>query len=544
MNRTLVIILLSFTTLCARAQDALYAFTNRADQLLRPKWGFGVNEIPIYCSTNPLVRYNGGIHYLLQQAVNAYDQTNHTSGDFDFPSVLRPQFTVVSNNQSITVIITNWVEVTNDYASIMARPFKTANDPTISNDDNVWGVGMVIGFKPAVPIFNEFSYANNFTICRKLQFKRPAPATPPNATNQMYLLSLSNVFGCSALNTWTQALPRDVTVYLTNSATFSLVNEQGRGVTALVTKGTAQEILSNTWAGYSYGHTNMYEVFTNAVVTLPLAAYTEIKGAFLQGDPSFFEQYVGLPVHSWFVQVTNQLLYALIDNSSGRILDFVNYDKFGTSLDMMQKLQSLTTLNPSPWQTNGANPYVGPSPGLLNQIAIATGSITMPDYNPQPGVAEAFASFLNGTDTSLTTTIDCPYQPSASIQQVATWWVATPFPDGLGVISPGDHFTIDEMAGVTSVSSRIPIMPLPPFNLFSNLGHLPPIQITQFTSDPNTTTLQFSAYTDGQYGIWSSSDLANWGFVGVATKLTNNVYGFSAPANGNTASLYFQARKL
>ena len=545
MNRVFVIVLLACAALCARGQDALNAFTNRADQLLRPKWGFGVNEIPIFCSTNPLVRYNGGIHYLLQQAVNAYDQTNHTDGDFDFPSVFRPQFGVVSNDQCVTTLITNWVEVTDDYAEMMARPFKGASDPTLSTDDNVWGVGLIVGSKPAVPIFNEFSYANTFNVVRKLKFIRTQPATRPVSTNQMYVLSLSNVFGCSALNTWTQALPRDVTVFLTNSATVSFVNDLGYGVTNSFTNGTTQLILSNQWARFLIVKTNMYEVFTNGVTTLPTSAYVEQTGGFGPADDLHFEVNVGLPLHSWFAQVTNQLLYAVIDNSSGRILDFVNYNRFGTVWDTMQVLPSIPSPYPSPWATNGADSSLqsGPSLGVLNQIAIVTNSALIPGYTPQPGAGIHLANFLNGTDTSPGNALSCPYEPSATVQQTATWWVGTIDLYGPGIISHGDHLTIDEMEATTSVSIRSPIGPIS-FDPRSHGTNWPPLQITQFASDPNSVNLQFNAYTDGQYGVWSSPDLVNWGFAGVAAKLTNNVYGFSAPVNGNGTNLYFQARKF
>jgi len=546
MNRAFVIVLLACAALCARGQDALNAFTNRADQLLRPKWGFGVNEIPIFCSTNPLVRYNGGVHYLLQQAVNAYDQTNHTDGDFDFPSVFRPQFGVVSNDLCVTALITNWVEVTDDYGDIMARPFKTANDSTLATEDNVWGIGLIIGFKPAVPIFNEFSYANTFNVFRKLEFTRTQPATRPVSTNQMYVLSLSNVFGWSALNTWTQALPRDVTMYLTNSAAITFVNELGNGVTNSFTNGTTRLILSNQWARYFYGHTNMYEVFTNSVIPLPTSAYIERTGGFGPFDNAHFELNAGLPVHSWFVNITNQLVYALIDNSSGRILDFVNYDRFGTSLDVMQILESLPLSYPSPWLTNGADSsrWSDPSDGVRNQIAIATNSMPFTNYMPQPGESAYFAAFLNGTDGTSSLAASCPYQPSATVQQTARWWVASPFPYGFSINSPGDHFTIDEMAAMTGWQVLIPIANSASLNPLQNPGDWPPIQITQFASDSTNLTLQFSANTDGQYGVWSSSDLVNWGFAGVAAKLTNNVYGFSAPVNGDATNLYFQARKF
>lgn len=546
MYRRIVIVLLALATFYAHAQDGLNVFTNRADQLLRAKWGFGVNEIPIYCSTNLLVRYNGGIHWVLQQSVDAYDLTNHTPGDFDFPSVFRPQFAVVTNELCVTALITNWVEVSNDYPAMIARPFKAASDPTLSSDDNVWGIGVVIGVKPAVPIFDEFSYLNSFNVQRKLLFRRSQPGTRPFATNQMYVLSLTNMFGCSALNTWTQALPRDVTVYFTNSATISLVNELGYGITNSFTNGATQPIISNNWPKNTFVGTNMYKVFTNKVSTLPFSAYVESKGEFAQSSNAQFDVNVGLPVHSWFVNVTNRVVYALVDNASGRILDFVNYDRFGTSLEVMQAIQSQQFSSGSPWDTNGADTSVfsPASLGVLNQIAIATDSTPVAGYYPQRGAGDFLEAFLNGTDTASNLVITCPFEPSASVQQTAKWWLTTDYPYGHGIISPGDRCTIDEMAATTSVSTYIPMTTFLQFSPLPTFGYWQGMQITQFTSDSNSVTMQFKAYTDGQYGIWSSPDLVNWGFVGVAGKVTNNVYGFSAPVNGDGSNWYFQARKL
>ncbi len=537
MNRAFVIVLVACAALCARGQDALNAFTNRADQLLRPKWGFGVNEIPVFCSTNPLVRYNGGVHYLLQQAVNAYDQTNHTDGDFDFPSVFRPQFGVVSNELCVTALITNWVEVTTNYAEIIARPFKAASDPTLSADDNVRGIGLIVGFKPAVPTLDQVTYANIFNITRKLMFTRPNSLTPPK-TNQMYILGLSNAFAVTALNRTTQTFPRDVTMYFTNSGTIIFTNEVGIGVTNSFTTGNTLVILSNRWPGYQSFGTNKYKVLSNGTNTLPFFAYNERNRQFVAPDNTNWELNVGLPVHSWMVQATNRFIYALLDNSSGRILDFVNFANLGMSVEMVTNLANLpmlTTNVGSPWLTNDADSSVSSpaSAGVLNQIAVVTNYISAPGYVPTGGSGSVLTAFLQGGATNINT-LECPYQPSATLQQIARWWAAT----------PGDHFTSDEMDAKAGMATSQPMQDSTTLDPYSGAGTVSPIKILQFAADPNKITLQFNAYTDGPYGIWSSSNLVNWTFVGLAANLTNNVYGVSAPVNGNCTNLYFQARKL
>jgi hypothetical protein len=571
IKRAFPTFVLMFVGLCVHGQDALGTFTNRADQLLRPLWGFGANEIPIYCSTNPLVRYNGAIHYCLQKAVDAYDSTNHITGDFDFPSVFRPQFAVVTNDQCVTALITNWVEVTTNYPEIMARPFKTADDPTLSADDNVRGVGLMLGTKPAVPILNKFMYANIFNVARKLRFTRPDAFTPPQ-TNQMCIMGLSNAFAVMAVNSLTQALPRDVTMYFTNSGTIIFANELGAGVTNSFTNGNSQVILSNQWAAKllhapsSFG-TNNTKVLSNGTNTLALSAYNERSRQFVAPDDTNWEMNVGLPTHSWMIQVTNQVIYALLDNSSGRILDFVNFGNFGTSLDVVAALASAALMPStnigSPWLTNGADSSLSspPSAGVLNQLTIATNyQWSIQNYTYNPSTVALMTNFLNGGATNINT-IDCPYVPSATFEQIASWWVPTD--TNQNPIWPAMHFTTDEMAAAHSGGSgwgqmqdSVVVNPL-----FSGggggAGANGQIKFLQSktdpffegTMDPNNLKLMFLTPTDGSYGVWSSSNLATWTFVGVAVPHTNglfygNFFDFPAPVGTNAPSLFYQARRL
>lgn len=564
INRIFLTVFLVSGAMLARGQDALSAFTNRADQLLRHSYGFGVNEIPIYCSTNPLVRYNGAIHYLLQQAVNDYDQTNHTDGDFDFPSVFRPQFSLATNDQSVRATISNWVEVTNEYAAITARPFKAANDPTLSIDDNVWGIGLIVGAKPAVPNFNEFSYQNAFNISRKLLFYRTDPDTRPYATNQFYEFSLSNIFGCSSVNTWTQALPRDVTLYFTNLAVVSLTNELSGGITNSFTNGGTQIVLSNGWRTGPVRFS--YKTFANSALALPLSTYLEHSNQFVLST-NFGPEFVpGFPVHSWVVSTTNQFLYALVDNESGRILDFVCTGPFGSSRDLTQALLSDPPLSTSLfnllWATNGADTslFSPPSDGVLNQIQIGMGTIAVPAsvwiQVPTSSIAAEISQFvarLNGTDIGDTVnTFECPFVASTSLYDAQSWWTDSfppyfDFDTGMLIVAPAYRCTIDEM-GHTGPGAVEKAMPngsgSSSFNPIGHTAGTQPIQITNFTVTSNQITLYFQTGDDKQYGIWSSNDLINWTFLGVAEQLENFRYTFVTPLSVASTASYFQARKL
>jgi hypothetical protein len=54
-----------FLTLRLSGQTSLEYFTNQANALLQPAFGFGVTNIPVYCTTNPAIAYSSGVHYLL-----------------------------------------------------------------------------------------------------------------------------------------------------------------------------------------------------------------------------------------------------------------------------------------------------------------------------------------------------------------------------------------------------------------------------------------------------------------------------------------------
>src|SRR5580692_1384628 len=90
------------------AQPSLEFFTNQANALLLPQFGFGVSNIPIYSSTNPAIAYSASLHYLLQSAANAYDATTPATNS---PSVFRPLFSWQTN----TLYIVGYAAVTNDF---------------------------------------------------------------------------------------------------------------------------------------------------------------------------------------------------------------------------------------------------------------------------------------------------------------------------------------------------------------------------------------------------------------------------------------------
>jgi hypothetical protein len=81
---------------------------------------------------------------------------------------------------------------------------------------NVYDVPWIIGAKKGFPNFNEFSMQDVVQVTRKLQVTRPTTNSPPNATNQMYVFSITNYLGTEFWNSYTngysnavQAVVRD-----------------------------------------------------------------------------------------------------------------------------------------------------------------------------------------------------------------------------------------------------------------------------------------------------------------------------------------------
>ena len=68
---------------------------------------------------------------------------------------------------------------------------------------NVYGVPWIIGAKKGFPNFNEFSMQDVVKVARKLQVTRLTTNSPPNATNQMYVVSVTNSFGVEFWNSYT-----------------------------------------------------------------------------------------------------------------------------------------------------------------------------------------------------------------------------------------------------------------------------------------------------------------------------------------------------
>ena len=219
------------------ASDPVGFFTTVADKLLRSTFPFGVTNIPV-CSNGVYV-YTPAVQRLLQLSANLYDAANTNF----FPVVFRPLF---ANDAAGNLFIIGYQQVTNvsgptdpqlsppyDVTQLSAfdvTPIADAYGPV-----NVYGVPWIIGAKKGLPNFNQLSLVNAVQVTRKLQVTRTSPdiSTAIYATNQMYVMGISNSLGISFWNSYNSNYPNPLTICAHDTLYEALTN----GV--------------NTWAGWT-----------------------------------------------------------------------------------------------------------------------------------------------------------------------------------------------------------------------------------------------------------------------------------------------------
>lgn len=549
----LILVLFTLGSVLARADTALGAFTNQANRLLTAQFGFDAAHIPIYSPTNPSIRYTAGLHYSLQAAADLYDATTPAT---NYPSVFRPLFSLADSN----LFIVGFTNVTTDLDTQLARGFKDADDPSITANDNVWGIPWVVGAKDNIPQFNEFNCANIVAMTRKLNLVRPFPsATFLTLTNQLYEFVVSNQLGAEIwINpSQTNQTPR---LTITDVVSIKFTNNYDWGTNLCVTV-PFSNLLSDWqpdslfWPDAAFAVANL----TNLTL-LPLNEWRELSKAMVWPPPPplYETNRLGLPVHSWELDVTNHLVGVLADDRTGPFvpLDFVNVT-LGSALNLAQVLTNASYSTNEilrswqlVWGTNGADDNLDSpaSSGITNQLLIGAGLESVADWPVPPGDSsmqmnmQLFRAFLTGPGNSGTNLwMDCPFQPTVIVLQRADWPAA----------NPKVHYTTQDLSTVPLINSFLAPLEfqiLPPglgLNLSWNLG-LPNLSFrraTPFDSAETTAqnhfVLSFQGVPDLPYLVWSSTNLTAWSLEDTATQSTPGSFSFTIPLT-NAAAKFFQ----
>lgn len=540
MKRTVWQLLLMVACACfAAGQDALQFFTNQANASLRAQFGFGITNIPVYCPTNPGAAYSASIHYVLQSAANNYDATTPAS---NLPSVFRP----LLSWQNGTLFITGYVSVSNNFLPIIAPPFKNLADPSITTNDNVWGIPLVVGMKGQIPAFNEYSYASEIGIQRLLYFVRATvnglaiTNKPPLFTNQFYIMSISNIFGSEAWNFYQSNFTRPAWIFVSNEVSITFTNNDGAAITTNFSAFT--NIIVTNWPGWTGGRTfsaSGVQPLTFQSITLPQSYWSESTAQFQPWGTNFSIpqdwRQTSWPVHQWTLNITNNFLYALIDLHTRRVLDCVNLGGVGSSVNLTAVLAQ-TGANQRFWDTNFTmnSPNV-PSDGLLNQIS--------------QGIAEdpsgpEFLNSLNGGSfpgapvyPSFVTLFECPFPVSSCLVQTCSWQAQNPLV----------HYTPQDLAVSPYSSATFPIYSATePLSNWLNLGTNNPLYasgaVSSFTSTLAGGSFQigFNGSPNLPYIVWASSNLIDWNPAGPLSQPSPGVFQFQDPLSSNYSKRFYQ----
>ena len=306
-------------------------------------------QIPIW----PTNFYTPSVHRLLQLAANMYDATTATNkaGLLYLPTVYRPIF-MDTRGGKVTgrVFVSGYREVLTADTQILTSTnlsrLHDLSDPAdtipVRANDLVYNVPLVIGARKGYPNFDELAMNTQIRVTRKLQFQRPGISTnlPVNEIDQMYLLTVTNVVGVAAWNSYTNAFARklkiwvwpDISILVTNLETHKLLNPAAAMQRFQIAVST--NILPLQWRPYdptfpAYSfQTPLGSPATNHVFLPTNSIYRRAPLDYFQiGDPRTFERTPGATnfhVPCLELTVKARLRFALVDTDANRIVDFVN----------------------------------------------------------------------------------------------------------------------------------------------------------------------------------------------------------------------------
>jgi hypothetical protein len=364
--------------------DPLGFFTTVADKMLRSTFPFGVTNIPV-CSNGVYV-YTPAVQRLLQLSANIYDAANTNA----FPVVFRPLFAQDAANN---LFIIGYQQVTGvsgpadpqlsppyDVTQLSAfnvTPIADANGPV-----NVYGVPWIIGAKKGLPNFNQLSMVNAATISRKLQVTRTTtdPATATYATNQMYVMGISNSLGISFWNSYNAAYPRPLTVCASDAVVMSLTNAANTwtGWTNFTFSATVNSWPGSQWSGTPPNVIPNQSAFFNLNWSFNFLNPSVYRFSTASFDPigsvtsSNWETTVPpLPPLPQFGLNTKNYLQAFILDGSN-VIDYVQLRGPNSSGNLNQPLADPDYPDQTgihyQWSTNA---YPAASAGVINQLLVS-----------------------------------------------------------------------------------------------------------------------------------------------------------------------------
>ncbi len=342
------------------------------EHLVRP--GLSANWIQVY----PFNEYSPALHRLLQVAANLYDATtNRTLTAYpQLPTVFRPLFAGVGTN----IYISGYTEVTDAGFLDRMRLYDLSQADHrrwLVNDTNavVYNMPFIVGAKKGLPNFNEFALKNVAQLTRRVEVRRPSITARPNQTNLLYQLSISNIFGLEAWNSYTQDFSRSLRLRAAGDLFVMVSNTLAPGsILRFVTNHYVADVALNPWPAREF----MVPVYSGITVASN-EVYNPSTGRLQSvGTNLTYTSGLGFYVPFLSFHVTNRFHYALVDESvtPPRIVDFVCLGNMGTSLDLTREMAGRSQLaSVSGGLSEPANVWGTNWAAVQNQVEISLGNV-------------------------------------------------------------------------------------------------------------------------------------------------------------------------
>jgi hypothetical protein len=480
--------------------SAIGFFTNVAPRLLRTDLNLEFGQIQIY----PTNQYTPAVHRLLQVTANLYEATTNRADLTDYPylpHVYRPIFRRGTNDD---IFIVGYREVRDaqiagiggsapamldlqDSSSRSAIPLLgTPYDPDASvetDEPMIYGIPLVIGAKKGFPNFNKFGLQNDIQVVRKLQFRKP-PGGMVNQTNQVFALSILNLFGAQAWNSYSNAYPRPLQVIVAADATLSLTNEYGQITNQLGSvvsnsfwAANPPPLIYTTWTGYLRGAASAVSfkvpLFTNNLfLTNSFYVQDGTPGGthFVSSQTAQWDAPNTYQVPHFWLNLRTRLRFIIVETNLNRIVDYVNLDAAESPLDIMeavrngaacdQTIDSNTTDGGLLWCTNRLGDPVGtlsitnPSVttyGILNQMLICLGAVDVPasfwrNFSLSGDKGDSVTKFVEWfVSTNSPNSYDAPFQPTRTLYQYVSWEANDPLV----------HYTVPDLTDLLVVPNKL-----------------------------------------------------------------------------------------
>jgi hypothetical protein len=421
--------------------------------------------------------YTPSVHRLLQLAANIYDATTTNLQ----PTAFRPLFQAPGGKAGgNNVFIVGYQEVTDIAVPIAAPAMRDANNPndrtTLGPNklNMVYGIPLVIGAKKGIPNFNQFSMETAVSVTRKMQFRARVPRDPtvnhPFETNQMYVVSISNVFGLEAWNSYSNAYPQGLRIIVDADMSAVVTNELGKTLLTTNVPITVTKDVPN-WQGFKdlnhpgFSFQIPLHPSTNHFLYLSNSTYRKGTDSFgiLTGD---FErsQSPAFAVPHWWLVLNTRLRCVIIDTKANRIVDYVNLASADPPVDITYELMKdadCASYNPprnTPvpdgafWCTNRATPQ-SPTFGSRLQIDVSAGlfqanwtkgqmTIASSGLSDEAAAKDFFATNMFGIPAKfsqramyLTNVFYAPFTPTRTLY-ISTSWEAN---------DPLVHYTVGDL---------------------------------------------------------------------------------------------------